>query len=837
MKNFKIILKWAYLSIIGLLLTSMSYAQVVSVPSGCTVVVAGTGGTLGAFPTGKVGDGGAVIMPDPSGGGIFTFSGGGATTASWNLKGDLSNSTASPFYGSPTQPASGLSANIITYNKNYRLLSSEGLNPSWARSKGLVRVNYSSAGCGQSISFDVFKTYANIPSIVGPTCLEPGKIYTYSIDQIASDNANDNIGFDKYYWSGLPAGSVNAYYSADNSSITFTTGSGPVPDISTLKCCVGRYNTTANADGGNGPNPNGGVTYTTCVTKDLIPVPTGPIYAIVPPTCHPTGSASFNVAYANLPVTVPPTTYTWTAPNTGWTISTPVVGPTKTTITVTTPNNNPGALLLTINGPCSSTSFSYQINRNLAAPLLVVPSSPTTSTCINLGGSGNYTISPNASANPVIWSTIPASITGVTLGNATTSTVTVNVASNVTVPSFTLQVKSSIAACNSTSISTTIYVRPATPTITGPTPACIPRGTTPTTAISCNSVTGATGYLWNLSGATGWSIVNNGNQNTVNPTFIPNGTGTGIGSVTISVTALGVSGASCDSNPSANYTVNYSPVAPTISPITCWNTSVPSVGTLVMPSKTLTITNLQNFGTYSVVANPALFSGSSINLSNGEITLSNPVFLNPGSYSIAVRHSNVPCTDATTTLNFTVTAVTVTSPVTAVTFNGPNGIVDNYTYTTAGTGGVTFASWFVNNAPVVANGTTVSTVLNQLSLAGTTPPTNVGIYVNDNGCFKRIFSPTVGTKSNSKQSDPNNRTTIKEIVISPNPNDGNFVITALDFKETATAILYDMNGKVITTAVLNKGENQIQKGGLAKGTYIVSLLVDGKSEARKIIIK
>lgn len=808
-----------YLAIASIFLSaSFGFAQaVVSVPAGCRVVVAGTGGTVGANPIGRVGDGGVVIMPDPTGGGTFNFSIAGVpTSANWTLRGDLSNTAVSPsaVNNNPPQPAPGTSANIFTCNKFLRTASSENTNPNWARSKGLVRVGWTVPGCGQSITFEVFKTFANIPNIIGPTCLEPLKTYTFSIDQVASDNANDNIGFDKYYWSGFPASVTSLYYSADNSSITFTMPSSFTPF--TLRCCVGRYNTTFNADGGNGPNytlPS--TSYLTCTTRNLILVPTGPTYVTAPPTCHPTGSASFNVVYPNIPTTIPATTYTWTAPNTAWTIGTPVVGATSTTVTVTTPNNNPGSLILTINGPCLPVTISYQINRSLASQLQVVPSSPTTSTCISKGASGNYTISPNASANPVIWSTIPASITGVTLSNPTSSTVTVNVASNVTVPSFTLRVTSSIAACNTTSISTTIYVRPATPTITGPTPACIIWGTTNTTAISCNAVTGATGYSWNLTGAPGWSIAANGT--TVNPTFTPNGTTAG--PVTISVTALGVSGASCDSNPSANFVVNYSPVTPAINPIACWNTAA------VMPTKTLTITNLQNFGTYSVLPNAALFGSSSI--TGSTITLTNAVFLNPGTYSLTVRHSNGTCTPADRVLSFTITAASTT-----VAFNGPNGIVDNYTYALAA--GETFVNWIVNNNVVTSNGTTVSTVLNQLSLAGTTAPTSVGVIVSVSGCLKRVFSPNVGTRG-ARMS--NTTTSIKEIIISPNPNDGNFTITATDFKESATAIMYDMNGRVIATVVLNKGENRIENVGLAKGTYIVSLLVDGKTEARKIIVK
>jgi hypothetical protein len=769
MKNTFRLFKTQLTLAVVLFCASIGFAQVVAVPSGCTVVLAGAGGTVGtstSLPPGRVGNGGVVIMADPSGGGSFTFSGTTATTASWLLRGDISNTAVSPsaVNNAPPQPVPGLTANIFTCNKSLRTNSSETANPSWGRSKGQVRVSWTVAPCNNSITFDIFKTFATIPSIVGPRCLEPNKVYTYSIDQVASDNANDNIGFDKYYWSGLPAGAVNSYFSADNSSITFTTASGPVPALSTLKCCIGRYNTTANADGGNGPNltllP---ANYLTCTTLDLIPLTTGPSYVTAPPSCHPTGAVSFNVVYPNIPATTPVTTYTWAAPNTGWTVGAPVVGATSTTVTVTTPNNNPGLLSLIINGICQTVSVNYQIDRNLVAPSLsIVASSPTTSTCINSGGSGNYTISPNASANPIIWTTLPAVITGVSLSNATTSTVTVNVAANTVVSSFSLVASSSIALCNPiSSISTTIYVRPATPTITGPTPACIVRGTTTTTAISCNAVTGATGYSWDLTGAPGWSISANGT--TVNPTFIPNDTTAG--SAIIKVKALGVTGVSCDSNVSANYTVNYSPVAPAIAAITCWNISSPMPAFIDLP-----ITNFQNFGTYAVTSNPSLFSGTS-SVVGSSIRLNNPVLLNTGSYTLVVTHTNGSCTAGTT--NYTV-ATTAATPLSTVVYAGAGTFADNYNLSLAT--GETFVAFQVNNVTVTNSGTVsifVGPTSGQLSLAGAplAPGSTVSAIVSVGGCLKRIFSPTIGTRGNARQAAPGSISpsqTIADIKIYPN---------------------------------------------------------------------
>ena len=104
------------------------------------------------------------------------------------------------------------------------------LDARWARSKGRVVVSYDNRKCEGKIKFDVFKRYKNdkrknlVPPILGPDCLLPNTTYTYSVDPIASDNPSDEIGFDRYYWSGLPESVENIYSAADNSTVTFTTG-------------------------------------------------------------------------------------------------------------------------------------------------------------------------------------------------------------------------------------------------------------------------------------------------------------------------------------------------------------------------------------------------------------------------------------------------------------------------------------------------------------------------------------------------------------------------------------------------------------------------------------
>ena len=78
---------------------------------------------------------------------------------------------------------------------------------------------------------------------------------------------------------------------------------------------------------------------------------------------------------------------------------------------------------------------------------------------------------------------------------------------------------------------------------------------------------------------------------------------------------------------------------------------------------------------------------------------------------------------------------------------------------------------------------------------------------------------------------------IKGVTISPNPNSGIFFINVESFKTTASATLYDIEGKELNSYTLQKGENKIQKEGLATGTYLVKLNVDGQSETKQLIIK
>ena len=747
-KNFKTQL----FIIVVLLSVSFGFAQTVTVPSNCVVITTNTGlgGVLGAG--GKVTDGGVVAMLDtqlvppnnPNQGGTFTFNPpSGVLTANWGLRGDISNTATagaiagvSGNYNGVTQPAAGLTAQILSYNKFYRTNSSETLNPSWARSKGQVKVSYSLNACGNSLTFDIFKNFNplfNIPTITGPSCLKPNTTYTYSVDRTVSDNANDNIGFDSYYWSGLPADiypatTANSFYtSADNSSITFTTGVSVSPF--TLKCCFGRVNPNTGDGGVSGVNQTITPTRTTCITKDIIiaPNPTF-ITGSAPPTCVATGTvaspAVFSIVYPNPPAGQ---TYTWTAANTGWidnntlssiaftpVLNTPIFG--NTTLTINTAgNNNPGELTLTITGPCDPAIFKYQINRNITAPLTVIPTG-TTTTCINSTSTGNtFTLSPTTS-NSIQWFTVPAIVTGVTLVNATSSIVTVNT-TGAAAGSFTLNARSAIAACNASSVSTTINIKPNPPFFTAPN--CVVKGIAPVTSIGVTHVAGVTSYAWTFpSGVTCTT-----NCTSANPTFVVNSAGT---SVMFTVTAIGING--CNSN-TVSKTINY----------------------------------------YTVVTSPGPFSDQyAVNGACGTVS---SWTVNGLDYTGSIGNIGI----SGSTNNILTISGSGGTPITQVCANYPGGII--------------------------------------------------------------VCASSFGTSTLRQAIINSVNEVIENVTISPNPNSGNFNIKVTDFSKSATAILTDFSGSEIQTFILRKGDNKIEKEGLAKGTYFIVLKVDGKQETRQIVIK
>ncbi len=542
---------------------TLSFAQVqpkvvVTPPAGCRVVVAGYGGTLwapavGAVPEnpGKVGAGGTVVMPDPfdqttTAGNFSCTTILDATTTvpvtltSWNLNGDLSFQTSTTSGSAlqsvtyPLTPATtSATRNIQSYNKTLRSPSESQTpsTPNLARSRGTVSISFVNGACGGGISFDVYKTYGlstatYLPPIIGPSCVKPDTTYTYSVDQIASDNLNTTSP-DEYYWSFSGISVINSYTSADKSSITFTTTTLPTTPFS-INCCYGRANQWDGENGGS---------HKTCVSLPLKVTPIKPSFTPAlnelpaQNNCIATGTTTpVNYSITNN------TTYTygWTSTNPTWIMSQSLLGTTRTFTINFSGDNNPGKVTLKINSTCDPVEFNYQINRTLATTLGITAVGGTAPvTCLTAATS--YSLPLNALGNFTTWKidTIPPLVAPATLpvgAPTVTNTGTPNSTTLVTPGTasgqFSLVATSNSATtCTSTNTRITINIPLSKPLFTATTPACVLKGVQITT-IAVTPVSGATSYTWTLP--TGWSFpVGSTTNTTANPTFIVATTATG----------------------------------------------------------------------------------------------------------------------------------------------------------------------------------------------------------------------------------------------------------------------------------------------------------------------
>lgn len=556
----------AQLLIVALLFgANMSFAQVVTVPSGCTVKVAGTGGSIALN---QVGNGGVVAMPDNYAGGSFSCTVPvGYSQGTWSLKGDLSVTTTNNPPTAPTQPSGTLSTySIMSYNKNL-LANFEGAAGSaaskLAKGKGKVSISYINGPCnGVGMSFEVYKTYTAIPvQIVGPTCVTAGVPCTFSINILASDNLNDNIGFDNYYWSGLPAYSVSSLnYSADKSSISFT------PTTSTgftIKCCLGRANPW---DGGTDYLAQVG-TGTACVTKVVGTAPSPPVIAnsalvvsanpLTPlSVCVPTGTATYAVTY---PTPAAGTTYAWSTTS-NWPLTFTTSGA-NTTMNIAL-DNNPGEIKVKVTNSCSAIDYVYKIIRSFNPSVQINGSS----SCLTNGVAQNFSIVSNASQNVTSWKVTvpptvavpnPPALTSFTFSYPTSQTASVNItAQGVAAGEYLLTASSNVGAFTYNggscvgNITRVINVVPSAPSgFTTTTPNCVVRSTATVATVGVVAVAGAT-YDWTPLPA---GVTCTLNCTSANPTFVFN-SASNVPSVTLYAKRVGTNG--CNS-PSISKTINY----------------------------------------------------------------------------------------------------------------------------------------------------------------------------------------------------------------------------------------------------------------------------------------
>jgi len=793
----------SFLMLVFLIFTENTWGQpVVKVPTSCKVVVAGTGGTLGFG--GQVGSGGIVVMPDlASAGGVFNILPMGNTITGWRLAGDLTvGMITQPTPANQSVGAGVLNVFIKSYNKNVRFSETQPPSANYlARSKGRVTITYSnpSTTCGGGFSFDIFKQYVNngwptapgstqvgyVPEIIGPDCLKPNTTYTYSVDQIASDNYSDGIGGDEYYWT-IPAGLGTFYNSADKSSITFTTP-GTLTGPYTIQCCFGRAN----------PWDANTATPTTCITKLIGQLPGPPAFTSPPPTCVLTSAPSFFIGIT--PITG--YTYAWTSSNTSWLLT--LSGAQNEDVMVSSLGQDPGVLTLTItNGSCDPTIITYPINREFD-PLSMVINGVS---CMPAAATNNFSISAGLQ-NPTCW-TLP-------LGWMSSPVTGSNSSINLTIPPLTpagaYVVSATSCSCPSGVLNFTVNVQPDPPVISGPN--CVVRnGGSP----QVYTASGSTGLSYTWQYPTGWSCAMNCLSTT--PSLQPGGTLAP--PQNLYVTSVGTNG--CNST-SAAFPVSYVPITPSTITTSCWNFGVAG-------NTTITVANAPApfYGNYTVTSTPSgLITSYSVNPTTGVITVTTSGTAPAGAYTLNITHTTgAPCGNSST-VGYPITYNGNGTMLTTIYNSGPGG-PDVY-ITSSAPVGATYA-WNVNPGGPAGTGPV-------LYLTGSSgAPISVCVNVSSGGCTTVLCASPPGTHSLLPEAPitEGNGSYRSKVEIYPNPTDGNFTLKVPEFKNEATLKITDESGKVIGEHQLKEGTNRISERNMPTGQYFLILNLDGEYSLHKL---
>lgn len=768
-----------------LIISGELWAQpTVNVPAVCNVVVAGVGGTTGFG--GVVGNGGIVTMPDPYIGGTFTINPNGNTTNGWYLLGDLSIAPNVNPYGDPIVSAIGGSADIMSYNKDVRQ-SEQSVNPNLARSIGQVRIPYDDTlnGCSNSIYFKVYKVYSNpIPNIVGPDCWLTDSTYTYSVDQIASDNLPDGIGLDSYYWTITDSNGdtiVNQVYtSADKSSVTIV-APGTLNAPYTIQCCFGRANPW---DG-----DVSGAMHTTCITTVVGASPSPPVLSS--PGCLDVTATSFAVGVTPY---VPGYTYEWSSNNPQWLITPNAGGATVSGI-----GYNGGILSLEVkNGGCSSVTVTDTIRRSFSTPLVSIVGD----TCVNDSTTHNYQIYPvGVQGNQTCWN-LPVGWTANALNN-TESNLDITIPNGTPGGVYTLEAYS--CECPSDTIQFTVRVRPDDPTIVAGS-TCINHGATGNLTYT---VSPPGNYQWTLP--PGWT----GSSST--ETIVVTPSGVTIGAIT--ATGVDTSGMGCNSVNSAIWNINFNPIDPDTATVGCFNVGIDGTTSVVINNAPSPFT-----GSYTVSSTPSdLLLSYSVNPSTGQITLNTSGAASSTNYTLHIAHQT-PC-GTSSTLNVPVSLGSGSSLLLV-----PLPSSDLY-YINPAVPGASSYTWFLDG---VQNANTAPT----LSLYGTsTPPDSVCVRVMDtNGCTTNLC--TGGGSYSAMILGGNNDigiTSNDKIRLYPNPNSGQFSVEiGKRIEQSADFQIIDMKGAVVAQGSLKQGTNQISEKRIQEGTYVILITVDNRTYAEKV---
>jgi Secretion system C-terminal sorting domain/PKD-like domain len=724
----------------------------------------------------------------------YTINANGTTIASIGAVGDLEIVSTTPATFPTTSNVTvvvrsrNFGRNITNDCIGYLALSSA---QNFGFGKGRLRVSYVAGVCGSSIDLDIYKSFTQTPPIIGPKCIAIGDTVTYSVCPILSVNQNSDIGIDSYVWT-LPANVTALYASGDSSSITFKVG--PSWTGGNITCKLGRCNTIPSS--------------LTIGIKTQAPASI--VANGITVTNNSTICVGTNLSAINLVATAPAGSgysYSWSTNNPSWGFgSAPTTTSASGATVALTINESKGSVYLTTIGGCGSRIDTFNINRGLAAPLVIKRTDALA--CVVPGTATPFTFTVNNAANTAnvgnlnfTW-TVPAGWT--IQGLATGSTINVlagsgAVGGNVTATS---------NGCTGT-LSLPVNVRPATPSaITGPN--CITLGSTAPLTYSVTNVPPLT-YTWTNT-AVGWTTPG---STTNSITYTPNGTTVGTISVVANSTIAGAG--TCPSNP-VTRVINFLPAPPT--GVTGIPTCIPG-GT---PACNITLTASGGSGGYvwtipAALGTPASFSGNPVTIATTGT---------PGTYNVQVVCNNA-CGNSTV---FT-QAVTIAPAATLSYIQGGTFDLISVTNPPGSCAPVSYC-WRLNGT-----GSCIGTGQNILLQSGGAASYTVDItYAN--GCVKRLtqttrFSGLRAGRDNNIAPEP---AELRAVTISPNPAGQWFTLELPASITTAQVSVYNGKGAMIHQQNCTTRITRFDTNNWANGEYIVLIQEsNGQFTTRKIVVK
>lgn len=760
----------------------------------------------------------------------YTYTGGGASPV-WSTRGEIA------IVGSNTGP----SVNI----------RSTGF------AKGRLYVTHSPGGiCGpQRESVDVYKKFSkiNLPAenndVVGPACVRPGEIVTYSINSVLTGDPSEEIGIDKYHWI-LPAGWILQYYSKDNSSITAkapTSFTGPY----TVKVYLGKCNTPQEY---GGADDNGHMYFKQIFEKPAVPTLTSV------PSCVPTVATSpfkqtISLTIANYDATLD---YEWIVPS-NWTVLNSDNAVPTANIEIDNLTDDVRLLVSRKGAGCEKVEAEFKITRAVpvSSYIATVPTSDVTGgeACVNGSTATTYELVGAPNSTVFNWTFTPnagnmgGQINGATKGQM----VSVTAGSN----GGTLSVTS--AECPGTPKTLKINVTPGqTGAITGL--ACLTPNTTGH-VYQVAAVPGATGYDWALSGGlSSTSVLRNGtNSITVN---------IGATGGTVSVKALNGTCASA----AATRSVALAPVAATsiIMSKTCINRAYAGA---VMPDEvTFRVANPVAGQTYNwSVVYPTVTGTPAPNWTIAPNTPTNGsaiTYVTNGAgggytnnFQVNVTASNACGTSAPTSLdniklegagNATLTRSDLNKTELVIDENGEEQEVlvkygesfkaELKDAANQPLSGGTY-EWFINGTRVTTTSFPKADITGDgatLNVYGTTATssTRIRVVITRNSCrtARETTSTYTGTTSTARQGSPENLAFSSLATVYPNPSSGEFTL-ALKTDQEATVVLRNVQGKAVYKTKQREKKAKVNVGTLPNGMYFLHVTAGGRTVVKKIQIQ